>query len=355
MTTPPPATATTAQTPLLSVIDMKDPKMESVLSNNNSTTLNNNDQELQLYDPTAVLDISREIAFGYLILLTGGAVEYEPPTLEDLSSLRKKPPQDDSQPSAQSQDQRTTEQTNESQVPSSGKLLSTPLDAESASLAYSAIVDGNVLHACFGLKAAANGRVGNNNNAIPTIGDKSRRDTSPLFCCFPTSSSAALQLVLPHAAKNKLKMHNTVDALRELRDLYQETLESSVATAPSGVSKVPTYMQAIHAYIHCFTAIVRYHDMKKSFKTETAKEKRNRSKSDRIIVCCANLLNKLNVLSEPKGNPKLEQLQNDTLQDIERGFRGLKEDIWESLEKMAAETAFTGVSLEESTFQEREE
>mmetsp|Transcript_21499 Transcript_21499/g.46715 ORF Transcript_21499/g.46715 Transcript_21499/m.46715 type:complete len:346 (+) Transcript_21499:260-1297(+) len=344
--TPP---ATTTQTPLLSAIDMEAPVKEPASKNN--STPNNNEQELQFYDPTVVLDICREVAFGYLILLTGGAVEYEPPTLEDASSLKKQPPQDGSQPPAQSQDQ-TTKQANKSQAQSSGKLVSTPtLDAESASLAYAAIVDGNVLHACFGLKATANGRVGNDTN-IPIIGDKNKQ--SSLFCCFP-SSSAALQLVLPHAAKNKLKMQNLMEMLREVRDLHYEALESSVAAA-SGTSKVPLYMQAIHAYIHCFTAIVRYHDTKKSLKSEsTTNNKEKQSKPDGIIVCCANLLNKLNLFSKPKDNTQLEQLQNDTLQDIEHGFRGLKEDIWESLEKMATETAFTGVSVEESTFEEREE
>lgn len=268
------------------------------------TSNHNNDQDLQFYDPTAVLGISREVAFGYLILLTGGGVEYEPPKLQDTT-----------------------------QVPIDITISTPTLDEHSAALAYAAIVDGNVLHACFGLKATANGRV--------RIGDKNDRSSS-FFCCFPTSS-AALQMVLPQATKDKLKLQNSVEILREVRDLDHESLESSPAAAV-GVSNVPLYMQAIRAYIHCFMAIVRYHDTKIFIKGDETTNK----KLDEIIDCCTSLLNKLNVFSKPKGNSELEKLQNETLKEIESGFRGLKEDIWESLEKMAAETAFTGVSVQES-------
>ena len=40
---------------------------------------NNEQHGLRFYDPASILDVSRELAFGYLILLTGGAVEYAPP------------------------------------------------------------------------------------------------------------------------------------------------------------------------------------------------------------------------------------------------------------------------------------
>lgn len=36
----------------------------------------------------------------------------------------------------------------------------------------------------------------------------------------------------------------------------------------------------------------------------------------------------------------------DTLLDNDNSFKGLNSDIWESLERMATQTAFTGVSVE---------
>ena len=69
-----------------------------------------------------------------------------------------------------------------------------------------------------------------------------------------------------------------------------------------------------------------------------------------FINCCTNIFTKLNPFSSKtknETNQKLEQLQKDTLQDITTGFHGLKEDIWKNLERMATETAFTGVSVEQ--------
>lgn len=52
--------------------------------NNNSNNINtSSEHELQFYDSNAVLSTSREVAFGYLILLTGGNFEYNAPTLPE--------------------------------------------------------------------------------------------------------------------------------------------------------------------------------------------------------------------------------------------------------------------------------
>lgn len=307
----------TAQTPLLSPVDVE---REVPTTSNISRLNNNNEQELlQFYDPTAVLGISREVAFGYLILLTGGNVEYEAPTLEEVQQL-----QGDSQ-------SLTAEQANTSQA--------STLDEESASLAYASIIDGNVLHACFGLKATANGRA----SAVPTIGDK---QSSSVFCCFPTSS-AALQLVLPHVAKNKLKMIDLVETLREVQDLYHEGSGVGVGGAEGGdADKDPLYVRIIQAYSKGFAAIVRFHDSKKYIKKKDGNS--NNTGNQSIIVCCSKLLDKMNPFSKAKSDPKLERLQNDALGEIENGFQGLKEEIWECLERTATETAFTGVSVEDS-------
>ena len=156
---------------------------------------------------------------------------------------------------------------------------SAPVDEESASLAYSAIVDGNVLHACFGLRASASGR-----SSIPTIGG--HRDERPsAFCCFPASSSssggaldATLQLVLPHLVGNKVRMANLVEMLREVRDLHHEEAyrgdhhvaaayaaagAANDATTTAGAKEAPLYVRVIRAYVRCFTAIVGYHDARR--------------------------------------------------------------------------------------------
>lgn len=280
---------------------------------------------MQFYDPSAILDISRDVALGYLILLTGGMLEYEPPT-----SLAQKPPQDDSQEIAPTNNHKPA--------------TTSTLDEESASLAYAAIVDGNVLHACFGLKATVG-----TNSSVPTLGEKNKQSSSSssLLCCFPTTS-ATLQLVLPHAAKNKLKMQNLMEVLREVGDLHDEALlaTSGIASptaADDGNKNMPVYTKVIRAYTHCFTAIVRYHDAKK-FLTKKDSDSKEGNTS-----CFSNILKKLKEFAtKSKCNPPLEKLQSDTLSDIDHGFQGLKEGIWESLENMAAETAFTGVSMEGS-------
>jgi len=288
------------------------------IENNNEINNNNNEHhdELQFYDPTAILDISREVSFGYLFLLTGGAVEYEAPTLEEV------------------QQHTTTVTPNEQK-----STPSSTLDEESASLAYASIVDGNVLYTCFGLKTI----VGNNNSSnIPTIGGK--QHSSSIFCCFPDASLDALQLVLPQSSKNKLKMNKLSEVLRDVSDLHLETLEnectSSLSTTPT---KIPLYQQIIIAYVHLFTSIVRYHDTKIHLKKKSVKGA-DKKKND-IFHCCSKIVSKL--FSSKRRNVALEQLQKDTLADIDNSFKGLNSDIWESLENVATQTAFTGVSVEE--------
>ena len=62
------------------------------LSSSPNAGIDTNDHhELQFYDPAEILDMSRELAFGYLILLTGGAVEYVAPiAMEGSSSSARK-------------------------------------------------------------------------------------------------------------------------------------------------------------------------------------------------------------------------------------------------------------------------
>ena len=312
--------------PLLSPIE-KEASTQMIASTTTShikSIESNNDDDLQFYDPTSLLDIPREVAFGYLVLLTGGAAEYVAPsnttttTQQQQSNGGDEKCSDKKHPSQQQQQQ---------------------LDEESASLAFAAITDGNVLHTCFGLKAS-----GSSFTTPPTIiGGK--HESSSIFCCFPNSSALdALQLMLPHLSKNKLKMHKLIETLREVRDLNYDV---SFSDEGMGMVKVPLHIQVIQAYVNCFTSIVRYHDTKKNLITD----KKGEQKSDGMFInCCTNIFTKLNPFSSKtknETNQKLEQLQKDTLQDITTGFHGLKEDIWKNLERMATETAFTGVSVEQ--------
>eukprot|EP01083_Nonionella_stella_P236185 829778_1 len=294
----------TAQTPLLSSEEKGSSKTTEAMSSNITASKNNSEQELQFYDPAAIFCITREVAFGYLILLTGGAVEYEPPGPEDVLSIQQS-------------------QTSTSRQPPS-------LDEQTASLAYSAIVDGNLLHACFGLKATANGRI---NNTATTIGGKSKHSSFSMLCCFRSSSATldAMQLVLPPAAKNALQMKNLVEVLREIQDLHNETL--GAATMDS--SKVPLCIQVIQAYIHCFVSIVRYHDLKQYITKRNASTKKGNQAKENDGMC-SKVFKKFNSLfPKPKNNPQLELLQKGTLTDIDNGFRELRVDIWEGLERTA--------------------
>ncbi|KAL7448125.1 hypothetical protein ACHAWC_000374, partial [Mediolabrus comicus] len=167
-------TAASATTPLMSTAKQE-------VSNNNNTSCEN---ELQFYDPHAVTNIPRDVAFGYLILLTGGNVEYKAPSLPTEN---------------ESSDQRPQQQLTVMSAPT--------LNDETSQLAYAAIVDGNVLHAVFGLKAAANGK------ANKIINEKPK---SSIFCCLPTTSTLdALQFILPQTTKNKLKREQLVEVLQE--------------------------------------------------------------------------------------------------------------------------------------------
>ena len=153
-------------------------------------------------------------------------------------------------------------------------------------------------------------------------------------------------------------MQHLIEVLREVRDAYYDSLEGCGggglgSSSTAATTKVPLYMQVIQAYVTCFTSIVRYHDTKKYLLKDGSKMSSNKKKKapDDICITCYNVISKLNPFSKKSKNvnPKLEQLQKDTLNDISHGFEGLTDNIWDSLETMATETAFTGVSIEEST------
>ena len=255
-----------------------------------------NEHELQFYDPHAVLrTVSREIAFGYLILLTGGNFEYKVPTL----------------PEDQAGDQQQQEKHRYD--------AATPtLDEETSQLAYAAIVDGNVLHAVFGLKAAANGKA----NII--INEKPK---STILCCIPASTLDALDFILPQSTKNKVKMQQLVEALQEVRDLYHESTEVPEDTS----ANFTLHMEVIQAYVNCFAAIASYNDQVVQLEKLNGKD----SLLDNVALFKSK--------RKMEKDEKLEELQKATLKEIESGFSGLREKIWEKLEQTTGTTAAISV------------
>mmetsp|Transcript_36966 Transcript_36966/g.75362 ORF Transcript_36966/g.75362 Transcript_36966/m.75362 type:complete len:291 (+) Transcript_36966:138-1010(+) len=266
--------------------------------NNNNDNKTANEHELQFYDPHAVLrTVSREVAFGYLILLTGGNFEYKAPTLPENQSGGQQQQQQESKDEA----------------------ASPTLDEETSQLAYASIVDGNVLHAVFGLKASPNGK------ANHIINEKSK---SSILCCLPSSTIDALEFILPQSTKNKVKMQQLVEALQEVRDLYHDSLEVPEDTSAS----FTLHMEVIQAYINCFAAIASYHDQVSLLEKLNGKD----SMLDNVIIFKSK--------KKKQKDKKIEELQKATLNEIESGFNGLREKIWEKLEQTTGATAAISVT-----------
>lgn len=244
---------------------------------------NREEHELHFFDSEAILCIKKEVALGYLILLTGGEFKYTPPPKAGENSV---PPD-----ATQSQ--------------------------ESRDLAYASLVDGNVLYPCFGLRAAANGRPNDN-----ILGNTQK---SSIFCCFP-SQSLVDSLLAPRLSRNRLELQNLIEVLREVREIHFDDVESN-----SGANNKPDIpLKVIRAYVSCFTCVVRYHDLRESIEK---KEKKSGK------------MNEFRRLFFPKRDSSdIESLKIDTIKDMQIGFDGLWRDISDSCEKAAAATTLTGLS-----------
>ena len=183
-------------------------------------------------------------------------------------------------------------------------------------LAYASLVDGNVLHPCFGLRASANGR--------PNDSILGKTQKSSIFCCFP-SQSLVDTLLAPRLSRNRLELQNLIEVLREVNEIHLDEVEHS-----GGVNKpddIP--LKVIRAYVSCFTCVVRYHDQR-----ELIEKKGNKSGKMKAF----------RRLFLPKQNCDIERLKIDTIKDMRKGFDGLWREISDSCEKAAAATALTGVS-----------
>ena len=260
---------------------------------------------VQFYDPNAVLDVSKEIALGYLILLTGGNYEYESPSIpnEVLATGDK-----------------AEDVIKQKEAPQSARTLPVT-DEQTVALAYAAITDGNVLHTCFGLKSGPNGRPTN------VIGEK---QSSSIFCCFPSASAASFQNL--RSNKGKKEMQQLVELLRDVKDLEY------------GAKGKTVDMVVIQSYVQCFATVVRYHD-----ELSTMKNSGVGSANKSMFCPCPNFLiswrNKLFSSKTSELDIKIEELQKSTLADIMMAFDDLRVCIAQ-VQTDAVSVAETGVTVD---------
>lgn len=267
-----------------------------------------NEPDVQFYDSGTILDVSKEMALGYLVLLTGGSYEYKRPTIDnDLNTS-----DGDADDIAQNNNENTA-------APQSPNKMS-DIDEQSAALAYAAITDGNVLHTCFGLKSGPNGRPN-------VIGEK---QSSSIFCCFPSASAPTLQNL--RSNKSRKDMTKLVDLLRDAKDLECGIKGKRVDTI------------VIQSYVQCFSVIVKYHDELALLQRISDDDSEHKS----MFCSCSNFFASLsNMFSSRKSelDTKVEELRKNSLVDINREFNELKLCLAE-VQTDAVSVAETGVTVD---------
>jgi hypothetical protein len=301
----------TQQTPLLQC----DAKEQAVEVHQNSSL------DIQFYEPSAIFGVSKEIASGYLVLLTGGNYKCDGSMAEDNHS----------KPTDQTDTSETlvlgiNESRDDSQ--SAGKLPD--IDEQTAALAYAAITDGNVLHTCFGLKSGPNGRPTSN-----IIGEK---QSVSIFCCFPSASGPTLQNI--RISKSKKDMGKLVEILRDAKE--------SEAEIKGVISRVDA--QVIEAYVRCFAAIVKYNDAFTSLQSK-GDDDDSKAKKAKVFCSCPNLFATLSSIlfcsKKSELNLKVSELQKSTMAEINGAFADLKIYLAEIQTGDVVSVAETGVTVEE--------
>jgi hypothetical protein len=307
--------------------------LASAKEENTASTISKHDgddnQSLQFFDSTTLFGIAKDLAVGYLILLSGDNFEYKAPTSWESASERSSSDGDDNQQN-QPQDVASKKQCTQ-------HILT--MEEESASLAYAAILDGNVLHACFGLKITPNGRVVGRTDIIR------KKESTSIFCCFPSSS--VLETILSsHGSgssssnnnRKKKKMMHLIEMLREVQEFDYNTSYNDKAPT------TPLHIHVIRAYIKLFTALVRYHDLQLLLAC-TGSSKCNKPKKEGVLRYCGFFAPLSNMFrTREVVDPKVEQLQKETMKEIHNDFEELRQLLWERLERDTTETA---VSVDE--------
>ena len=291
----------TQKSPLLLLVEEHEQAIEAKIQQKSGL-------DIQCYDASVILDVSKEMALGYLVLLTGGSYEYKintgttdnatdgDDTEQDINGTKEAP-----------------------QAPNEFPEI----DEASLALAYAALTDGNVLYICFGLKSGPNGRVTN------IIGQK---QPTPIFCCFPSASTASLQSLV--SSKGKKDVTKLVEVLRDVKDL-------------EGTKGIRVDQRVVQSYVKCFATIVNYHDEVSLLKNASS----NKSKENKSSMLCSYqnfFLALRNIFSSQKSelNLKMAELQKCSLEEIQREFNDLKLYLAE-VQIDAISVAETGVTVDE--------
>lgn len=295
----------TQKTPLLAYNDAH--AVEATKSQQDNTP------DIQFYDSSVILDVPKEIALGYLVLLTGGNYDYE-----NLSTGNGSKSGSDTR-DEEAQDNETSTHQSQEKLPE--------IDEQTVALAYAAIVDGNVLHTCFGLKPGPNGRPTN------VIGDK---ESVSIFCCFPSASATTLKNL--RGNKNKRDMAKLVEILRDVKDLECGAKDTETKDTQQ-IDK-----QVILSYVKCFSTIVKYHN-----EISLLQSTENSDSKARQSLCSSFLVNLRNILfssANSELDSKMEAIQKSILGDIEKSFSDLSLCIAEA-QADAVSVAETGVTVED--------
>lgn len=267
-----------------------------------------NELDVQFYDPNTILDVSKEMSLGYLVLLTGGSYEYKRPSVDN----------DNKKSDGNADDAPKYTDENAAAPQSPDKICN--IDDQTSALAYAAITDGNVLHTCFGLKSGPNGRPN-------IVGEK---QSSSIFCCFPSASAPTLQNL--RSNKNRKDMAKLVDLLRDVKDLECGKKGKRVDTT------------VIQSYVQCFAVIVRYHDERALLQRANEDDSEHKS----MLCSCSNFFASLsNMFSSKKSEIeiKVEELQKNSLAEINREFNELKLLLAE-VQADVVSVAETGVTVD---------
>ncbi|KAL3789419.1 hypothetical protein HJC23_001967 [Cyclotella cryptica] len=284
---------------------------------------NNHSLDLQFYDSNVIFDISKEVALGYLVLLTGG--EY----LSTSKGTKITSPTDtataeNEKASCREQDRAEIHSITKGDPQSINGLPR--IDEQTSSLAFAAITDGNVLHTCFGFKSGPNGR--------PAGEIISKKQPTSIFCCFPSPPASSLKKGRSH--KTKKELLKLVEVLREVKGLECQSEKGTQLN-----------VQLVSAYVKFFEAIVKYHDAQASLGHCDAKTNK---KSFYCIY--PNFLVRLSKVLFSSKKAKILELQNSALSEIENAFASVKANLANELARVEIQTdvvslAETGITVDE--------
>lgn len=283
----------------------------------------NNSLDLQFYDTNVVFNISKEVALGYLILLTGG---------DDHST--------DNEHKFNSQiDMAATENVQTPEKDRARADISDPqsindlpsIHEQTSSLAFAAITDGNVLHTCFGFKSGPNGR--------PMGEILRKKQPTSIFCCFPSSPASSLKN--GRSYKSKKEFSKLVEVLQEVKGLECQSEKGAQLN-----------VQVIRAYVKFFEEIVKYHDALASLRSGS-RVGSNDAKTNKSLYCfCPSFLILLRNMLFWSKKAQILELQNNTRSQIESAFADVKANLAEELARLEIQTdvvsvAETGITVDE--------